>query len=211
VVTSDSVKNIGATIDKYMKLDKQVSLTCKSAWYNLYQISKIKKFLSDSQLKSVMQSFVISKLDQNNGLLVGSPKTLISKLQTVQNAAAKLVCGISRYDHVTPPLEDLHWLPINFRIQFKVLLLCYKSLHEKGPLYLQELLIPYQPARSLRSASSNCLVVPKSNLKTYGDRAFCVAGPTLWNSLPIKIRNSPSVDAFKKNLKTHLFKIAFNK
>jgi hypothetical protein len=211
VVSSDSVKNIGATLDKYMKLDKQVSLTCKSAWYNLYQISKIKNFLSDSQLKSVMQSFVISKLDQNNGLLVGSSKTVISKLQTVQNAAAKLVCGISRYDHVTPPLEGLHWLPISFRIQFKVLLLCYKSLHGKGPQYLQELLTPYQPARSLRSASSNYLVVPKSNLKTYGDRAFCVAGPTLWNSLPIKIRNSPSVDVFKKNLKTHLFKIAFNK
>ena len=84
VEASTTVKNIGATIDQYLKLDKQVGMTCTSAWYNLFKISRIKKYLSESQLKSVIQAFVISKLDQNNALLVGSPKCLTSKLQSVR-------------------------------------------------------------------------------------------------------------------------------
>ena len=92
---SASVKNIGAVLDQHLRMDKHVSMVCKAAWFHLYQLGKIKKYLSTSQLKSVIQAFVISKLDQNNSLLVGSPKYLISKLQSVQNAAAKFVCGIN--------------------------------------------------------------------------------------------------------------------
>lgn len=192
-----------------MKLDKQVNSTCKSAWCNLFRISKIKKFLSTSQLKSVIQAFVISKIDQNNALLIGSPKCLTSKLQSVQNAACKLVCNIRRFDHVEPPLADLHWLPVEQRIQFKVLLLCYKSLNSDGPAYLKELLIPYCPPRALRSGYSNLLVVPKTIMRSYGDRAFSVAGPRMWNKLPSSVKDCSSIDAFKRNLKTLLFKDAF--
>ena len=210
VEASTTVKNIGATIDQYLKLDKQVGMTCKSAWYNLFKISRIKKYLSESQLKSVIQAFVISKLDQNNALLVGSPKCLTSKLQSVQNAACKLVCGRNRYDQRPPPLADLHWLPIEQRVKFKVLLLCFKCMNNQGPSYLKELLIPYNPERSLRSASANLLVEPRSSTVSYGDRAFCVAGPKLWNQLPESIKNCDSVSAFKSNLKTHFFREAFN-
>ena len=211
IEAADAVKNIGATLDKCMKLDKQVNLTCRSAWFNLFQISKIKKYLSEEQIKSVMQAFVISKIDQNNGLLVGSPACLTNKLQSIQNAAAKLICGINRWDHVPAPLEQLHWLPVEYRVQFKVLLLVYKSINNKGPEYLKELLIPYAPDRCLRSASSNSLVVPRMKLKTYGDRAFSAAGPKLWNQLPVPIKNSTSVAMFKRLLKTHFFRLAFNK
>jgi hypothetical protein len=207
VKPSKCVKNIGATFDEHMKLDKHVAITCRNAWHHLYQISKIKKYLSEPQLKSVIQSFVISKIDQNNSLLSGSPKCLIAKLQSIQNAAAKLICGMNHYDQIEPPLRNLHWLPVKRRIQFKILLLCYKCLHEKGPAYLTELLVPYKPGRSLRSASSNLLVEPKSSMKTYGDRAFSVAGPRLWNDLPSSIKDSRSISSFKKALKTHLFKL----
>jgi hypothetical protein len=206
VQPSESVTNIGATFDKEMKLDTQVKRTCRSARHHLYQISKLKRYLSEEQLRSVVLAFVISKLDQNNGLLIGSPKSLTSKLQSVQNAASKLIRNMSRYDRLEPPLEELHWLPVESRIQFKVLLLCYKSLNDKGPAYLKELLTPYQPSRVLRSTASNLLVVPKTRMKTYGDRAFSVAGPKLWNSLPCSIKNCTSVSAFKKALKTHLFR-----
>ena len=145
----------------------------------------------------------------NNSLFIGSPACLTNKLQSVQNAAAKLVSGMNRWDQVEPPLEDLHWLPIKHRIEFKVLLLVYKSLHNKGPEYLKELLVPYAPPRCLRSASSNKLVEPRTKLKTYGDRAFSVAGPKLWNRLPSSIKDSSSVDSFKRALKTHMFKLAF--
>ena len=145
----------------------------------------------------------------NNSMLIGSPAVLTKKLQSVQNAAAKLVCGLNRWDHVEPPLQDLHWLPVRFRIQFKVLLLVYKSLNGKGPAYLKELLIPYNPSCALRSASSNNLVEPRTHMKSYGDRAFCVMGPRLWNSLPSDVKDSVSVESFKRALKTHFFRLAF--
>jgi hypothetical protein len=211
VKSSECVKNIGATFDPCMKLDRQVANTCKNAWFNLYRISKLKKYLSNTQLRSVVQAFVISRLDQNNTLLIGSPKCLTSKLQSVQNAACKLICGINRYDHIDPPLEDLHWLPVEQRVQFKVLLLCFKCLNSNGPAYLQELLVPYRPTRSLRSGSANLLVEPKTAMKTYGDRAFSVAGPRLWNELPNYVKDCSTLSGFKKSLKTHLFKIAFRK
>ena len=209
VPSSEKVKNIGATLDQYLKMDSQVNASSKSAWYNLYQISKIKRFFSEDQLKSVIQAFVISKIDMNNCLLAGSSACLTRKLQSVQNAAAKLIHGIGRWERIEPPLKDLHWLPVSYRIKFKVLLLVYKSLNDKGPLYLKELLVPYNPSRNLRSASALKLSVPKSRLKTCGDKAFCVIGPKLWNSLPCSIKSSPSVASFKKSLKTHFFKQAF--
>ena len=211
VAPSHCVKNIGATLDKHLKLDLQVNQTCKSAWFHLYQLGKIKNYLSDSQLRSVVQAFVVSKLDQNNSLLAGAPKYQISKLQSVQNAAAKLVSGLKRYDHVDPPLEDLHWLPVEYRINYKLLLLGYKCLNGHGPQYLHELLTPYAPSRPLRSSSANTLVEPRSSMKTYGDRAFSVVVPRLWNRLPQNVKDCSSVNAFKKALKTHLFKKAYSK
>ena len=112
-----------------MKCDVQVRNTCKNAWYHLHQISKIKKFLTNDQLKSVIRAFVISKLDYNNGILAGAPKVLKSKLQSVQTAAAKLIAGIKRYEWSEAPMQQLHWLPVEYRIKFKVLLVCYKCLN----------------------------------------------------------------------------------
>lgn len=210
ITPSECVRNIGASIDKNLKMDRQVNLTCKSAWFSMYKLGKISRYLSESQLKTVVHSFIVSKLDQNNSLLVGAPKYLTRKLQSVQNCAAKLVCRINRYDRVEPPLKDLHWLPIEQRIQFKILLLCYKSLNDIGPDYLRELLIPYTPARPLRSSSAKLLLEPKSSTKTYGDRAFSIVGPRLWNMLPTHIKEQSTVVSFKKSLKTHLFKVAFD-
>ena len=118
------------------------------------------------------------------------------------------VTGTRKYDHITPVLRELHWLPITSRIQYKVTLLVYKTLHGPAPQYLQDL-IQYRSARpGLRSAGI-LLNVPMTRSVTYGDRAFCSIGPTWWNSLPSELKTSPSVDSFKRNLKTHLFKLAY--
>jgi hypothetical protein len=96
------------------------------------------------------------------------------------------------------------------RIQYKILLLTFKSQHGKAPLYLAELIHLYVPARSLRSGQQSQLDQPKSTMKKYGDRAFSVCGPKLWNNLPSEIKNAESVDSFKRLLKTHLFKVAYD-
>ena len=130
---------------------------------------------------------------------------MIQKLQMVQNRAARLVTRTRKYEHITPVLKRLHWLPVKVRIEFKLLLLVYKALHGLAPSYLRDLLTEYQPSRSLRSSSLKMLLVPRTKLKTFGDRAFSISGPKLWNDLPLDIRTSESIGTFKSRLKTHFF------
>ena len=115
-----------------------------------------------------------------------------------------------KIEHITPVLINLHWLPIEQRVIFKLLLYTYKALHGLAPDYLANLLNFYTPVRSLRSSKSIILSVPRSRTSTYGDRSFTCASPTLWNKLPDFIKYSETLDSFKTRLKTHLFKIAFN-
>lgn len=99
---------------------------------------------------------------------------------------------------------------MKYRIIFKILLLVYKGLNGFAPSYITDLLSYKDYSRKLRSASQNHLVVSRTNTKTYGDRAFSIAGPKLWNGLPLRLRESTSVNSFKGALKTHLFRLAYN-
>ena len=113
----------------------------------------------------------------------------------------------SIYIHISPILNNLHWLPVEKRITYKVLLIVFKCLNGLSPQYLSEPLIEYKPTRTLRSCSKKLLVVPRVNTKRYGERAFSVIGPRLWNSLPQNLRDITNLEHFKKNLKTYLFKL----
>jgi hypothetical protein len=104
---------------------------------------------------------------------------------------------------------DLHWLPVEQRINFKILLFAYKIVNGLAPSYLSDLLVLYVPRRALRSGEKLLLCQPSYRLKSYGFRAFSVCAPTLWNYLSIEIRRSQTVDIFKQKLKTHLFRLAY--
>ena len=150
------------------------------------------------------------RLDNGNALLFGLPKYQIQRLQSIQNCAARLVKRHSKFDRASPLLFELHWLPVEQRITFKILLFVFKSLNGLAPFYLSDLISTYVPSRSLRSASLSLLHVPRSNQKTYGDRAFAVGAPRLWNALPIQMRQpGTTLDTFKRSLKTLLFRQAF--
>ena len=103
-------------------------------------------------------AFVTSRLDYCNALYVGMDQASIKRLQLVQNAAARLLTGHKKRDHITPILASLHWLPIRFRIDFKILLFVFKALNGLAPAYIAELLQCYTPARALRSADQLLLV-----------------------------------------------------
>ena len=106
---------------------------------------------------------------------------------------------------------SLHWLRVEERILFKFLATTFKSIHGIAPGYLTELVKAYEPKRSLRSKNRQALlIVPKYNLVTYGKRAFTVAAPTEWNRLPEDLRTITELDAFKRKLKTYLFKLSYN-
>ena len=152
-----------------------------------------------------MHAFVSSKLDVNNGLLYD----VTAPMQKVQNSAARLICGIKKRDHITPTLRELHWLPVKCRIEFKILLTCFKARCGIAPSYLSCLLKNQTRARQTRSSSSELLIVPRSKTG-YGDRSFSVAAPKLWNRLPLEIRSIRTINSFKTALKSWLFKKHYN-
>ena len=155
--------------------------------------------------EKLVHAFILSHLDNNNSLLFGIQESLLDKLQHIQNSAARLITRKGKFEHITPILSDLHWLPIRSRIKYKLLVLTFKCIYGIAPAYLQELVQIHKPKRNLRSGSRNLLTQIIVKTKSYGDRAFQKAAPAQWNSLPPTLRNITQLDRFKIELKTHLF------
>ena len=209
VSCSPSARNIGVIFDQSLCMVPHVNAVCQSSFFHLLNIGFIRKYLTYDAAKIIIHAFVVSKLDYCNSLLYGLPSHLMRKLQHVQNSAARLVNQCLRFCHITPVLRDLHWLPVSSRIEFKIMLITYKVLHDRAPIYIQELLQLYTPSRNLRSSNRNILVKHYFNLNSYGKRAFSVAAPELWNNLPEDIKSANSIDDFKRKLKTFLFMRAY--
>uniref|UniRef100_A0A1A7Z355 Reverse transcriptase domain-containing protein n=1 Tax=Iconisemion striatum TaxID=60296 RepID=A0A1A7Z355_9TELE len=195
--------SLGVKLDSDLSMTSQVNATVRSCFFKLRRITRLKSILKRQHLESVIHAFITSRLDYANSVLIGINVSTLSRLQKVQNAAARFLTNTDRRIHITPILTDLHWLPV------KILLFVYKALNCPSPSYLAELLSPYVPTRPLRSADHLLLVVPKVRYKSRGERAFSHAAPKLWNTLPIHVRLAPSVSRFKSALKTHFFSIAF--
>jgi hypothetical protein len=186
-------------------MNDHVSAVCKAANFQIHRISSIRTYLSEDAAKQLIHAFVTSRLDYCNSLLYGIPDSSLQRIQRIQNIAARIITRSKKFDHITPVLKSLHWLPIHLRIQFKILLLCYRIQNEMAPGYLCDLLKPYHQERTLRSSTKFLLHVPKTKLKRYGDRAFSSVAPVLWNNLPADIKDSATLPSFKKSLKTYLF------
>ncbi len=155
------------------------STVVKTIFFHLSVLAKVKPFLSFKDFERVILAFISSRLDYCNSLYMGINQASLNRLQIVQNAAARLLTGVRKREHITPVLISLHWLPIHYRIDFKVLLLVFKALDGLTPVYLSDLLSAHNPGRSLRSSNQRLLNVPQAKLKSRSDRAFAVASETL--------------------------------
>ena len=207
---SHSVRSLGVTLDKNLSLEQHVSNVCKVAYFELRRISSIRHFLTTDATKTLVCAFVLTRIDYCNSLLGGAPKTLLDKLQRVQNNAARLVSKSSKNEHITPILKSLHWLSVPSRISYKISSITYSSMFDSGPTYLSDILDVYVPTRTLRSSTDDrTLIVPRTNLVKYGERSFSVQAPRNWNKLPANVRHCPSLSSFKTSLKTHLFSIEY--
>ena len=204
-----SLRNLGVIFDQSMSFEAHVKTLTRSCFFHLRNIAKLRSVVSRNEMEMLIHAFISSRLDYCNSLFTCLNKSSIHRLQTVQNAAARLLTQSNRWSHITPILTSLHWLPVNFRIHFKILVLTYRALHGQAPQYITDLLHPYTTSRALRSSTQGFLSVPRTHFKTRGDHAFQSAAPKLWNSLPTSLRALETVDSFKKQLKTHLFRQAF--
>uniref|UniRef100_A0AAR2K8P7 Reverse transcriptase domain-containing protein n=1 Tax=Pygocentrus nattereri TaxID=42514 RepID=A0AAR2K8P7_PYGNA len=200
-----AAKNLGVIIDSDLTFDQHIGSITRTAFLHLRNIAKIRNALSLRDAETLVHAFITSRLDYCNALLSGCTSRNLNKLQLVQNAAARVLTKTRKFEHISPVLSSLHWLPIKFRIDYKILLLTYKALHGLAPEYLQDLISHYEPSRPLRSQSAGLLIVPKIQKVSAGGRAFSYKAPKLWNDLPETVRDSDTVSIFKTRLKTHLF------
>ena len=158
-----SARNLGSWFDEHMAMDIHIGNICNKAFKGLYNIRQIRKFLSAEATKILIHAFVTSHLDYCNSLLSGLPKYQPDRLQKVLNAAARVVCIVPKFNHISPYLKDLHWLPVEFRIEFKILLLVFKALNGIAPRYICDLIREKASIRSsLRSNDLTLLEVPRT-------------------------------------------------
>ena len=205
---SESVRTLGVLLDADLTFECQVSAIVSSCNFNIRRISRARHCMSRDVAIAAAVAFILSRLDYCNSLLYGITKAQTKRLQVAQNSAARVVTKTRMRDHISPVLRQLHWLPVEQRIQHKLLSLVYQTVTKTAPQYLQEITTPYVPPRVLRSSSKMLLQVPgvrEAQTKTYADRAFSVSAPILWKPVPLKIKQSESKASFKSQTKTLLF------
>jgi hypothetical protein len=212
---STSVRSLGVTFDSELTMNAHVNSVTRACFYQLRQLRFVRSSLTPSCANMLVHAFISSRVDYCNSLLYGVTAQLTRRLQSVMNAAARLVCELGRFDHITPAMRDeLHWLPVVQRIKFKVALMVYKCLHGSGPAYLNECcIVVTADARQhhLRSVTRGDLLEPRTNTRRFGQRSFRSSGPAVWNSLPLHLRDfNLTIGQFKQQLKTYLFCLAYD-
>jgi hypothetical protein len=206
---SESAKSLGIVLDQHMKMDKHVAAVCRSASFYLRILGRLRATISKANMEVLIHAFITSRLDYANSLLAGANQKLVMRLQRLQNSAARIVCRLRKFEHISSAMQDLHWLPVRDRIRFKVALLTYRCVHGIADPSLAGLLSPYVPPRQLRSSDLSLLTIPWVSSEN-GKRAFAVYAPNLWNSLPNEIRSAETLSQFKNLLKTLLFTEAYS-
>ena len=188
-------RNLGFIMDSTLSLSQNVDSICKSGYVAIRKIWKIRRFLDQNSAHRLIHAFVTSRLDCFNSLLFGLPLKMISKLQRVQNAGARLVSCVPRSSHITPILQKLYWLPITSRITYKNVLLTFQTYHGLTPSYLSELLSRYTPIWTLRCASQSLLYYHVLNVLSFMQILF--SGTIFPFKFAMRVLSM---------LKTHLFK-----
>ena len=194
-----TITHLGFELDCKVTYDRHVSLICSTMNYYLKNLRSIRKFMSSSTAETFVHSLITNRLDQCNSLFVGMSRANTSKLQVLQNSAMRLVLQLPYRAHTSQHLRDLHWLPVEERCYFKLLVIIFKCLNTMAPTMLASKL-------HIHSAVNMTLKTSVFSPHTaMGRRAFSYLGPRLWNGLPRNMRVAPTLDNFKCLLKHYLF------
>ena len=211
VVPVRSVRDLGIHLDSDLTMRTHIAKTISGCFAVLRQIRSIRRSITRPVLQSLVAALVLSKLDYGCAVLAGLPNEQLNRLQTVLNAAVRLIFSARKFDHVTPLLQELHWLRVPERVTFRLATLAYRCQHSTAPRYLAAQIqrVADMPTRHGRSGSTEQLYTPFTRRSTIGDRAFSVAASRAWNSLPPAVQTSESLPIFRRRLKTELFTRSF--
>ena len=203
VPVSTTVMCLGVLIDSELMFAAHIRRLTGRCFHQFRQLLSIRRTLKTEAGKTLVHALVITRVDYCNSIIGSTSAVHLRSLQSVLNAAARLIVKRRKYDHITDSLRDeLHWLPIHYRRYYKLCILIYKCLHCSAPSYLVDQCVPISmnSARSgLRSATNRNLAYPRTNLVRYGQRGFSVIGPRTLNELPADLRDpDKSLDAFWK-------------
>jgi hypothetical protein len=206
---SDSIRSLGVTLDSDLNMNKHINEICRSCMYHIRALRSIRPSLDEATAVAIGRSIVMARVDYCNGILAGTTAKNIKKLQRIQDTLARVVTNAAYRQSSGPILFKLHWLPIEHRIQFKILTFAFRFHCGTLPEYLAKNLALYKPVRELRSSCRKLLTEPRAKTELV-KRSFSFIAPHLWNSLPDEIMQLSSPMQFKTRIKTYLFKIAFN-
>ena len=211
ITLSSKLKNLGVIFDENLTLKHQIAATKKKAIGGLINIAKISSFIDDKSKFKLVHCLVLTQLDFCNSLLYGLPNDELHSLQMISNAAVRLIVNMPRFsiERITPKAIQLHFLPIKARIEFKICLLVHKALLSGEPKYLFDLLKPVTNT-NLRSSTLNRLDEPFLSRQVSVNRSFAHCAPRLYNELPHCLRIISTTVSFKKQLKTYLFRKAYD-
>ena len=220
VAPLDSVRDLGVTashsrLDSQLTMKQHVNIVAHSSFYHLSQLRSIRESLTFEALRTVVQAFIISRVDYCNAVLYGVAASVIRHLQAVLHAAARLITGVRLHEHITPTLRDtLHWLPVTQRIEYKVALMAFDCVRGSCPAYFSTACHSVSTVASranLRSADHGDLVERRTTGRRYGPRSFYSSAPAIWNHLPTYLHSrNMSRGQFTQGLKTFLFGRAYS-
>ena len=194
---SSFVKNLGVSLDISLNMETHINNIVSHCYKLLKDVRDIRNLLSKKETEQLVHAIISSRLDYCNSLFFGLNKSVINKLQKVQNAAARVILQRKKCESVRNDIVNLHWLRINERIAFKILITVFKCLNDMAPEQIRKLI-------SVRDFDSLTLKFVFMNT-TFGRRSFSYVAPRLWNHLPLHLRLAPTLCNFKSRLKTYLF------
>ena len=212
VELKDDVISLGVLFETKLSMSSFVNKivnACNSHIRNLWYLASKLSFKMKIQL---VHTLIHSRLDYCNSILYGISSKDMARLQKAQNSAVRFIFGRGKRSHVTKLLMKVHFLPVRYRILFKIALLVYKCINNNAPLYLKELILLREPTNFSLRIDNDFFLLNNPNpphLKCT-EKSFCYSAPKIWNSLPYNIRSSESVTAFKKKIKTFYFQKAYS-
>jgi hypothetical protein len=213
----NSACSLGVLFDNHLSFNNQITSLSKSCFYHIRDLRRIRDTLDFKTACVIGTSLVHSKLDYCNSLYYNLPAYQIDRLQSIQNCLARTVCRTSKFSHITPTLQSLHWLRVKQRIEYKIVSLTYNALQFHQPSYLSNMLIQQPNIYNTRSSALITLKRPSVSRAAVAKRSFYHSAPALWNLLPPALRQPAcqsrepnktpvlSRDRFLAQLKTHLF------